>query len=343
MNSRNRPRRLGSIRIAAVALVSVAGVALAMEPLTGKVAVDGSSTVAPIMKAAAELFRAEQPRVTVTVGVSGTGGGFKKFFEASPELRTDITNASRPIKPSELSKAAETGVHYIELPIAFDGIAVVVNPKNSFCDSLTIAELRAIWAPGSTIRNWKDVRPGFPDMALKLYGPGHDSGTFDYFTEAVVGTERHSRNDYTANEDDNVLVRGVEGDAGALGYFGFAYYQPNAAKLKLLAIDSGDGKPVKPSPETIGNGSYHPLGRPLFIYVNADAAQRPAVKALIEFTFANAKKIVEHRRVNYVALPQEIYDVALRRFREGVTGTVYAPDTSKTRSLAELYGATERK
>ncbi|MBK8913087.1 MAG: PstS family phosphate ABC transporter substrate-binding protein [Phycisphaerales bacterium] len=329
--------------IAAIGLLPLAGVAMAKEPLSGKVAVDGSSTVAPIMKATAELFRAEQPRVTVTVGVSGTGGGFKKFFEATPELRTDITGASRPIKPTELSKSAETGVRFIELPIAFDGIAVVVNPKNTFCDSLTVAELRAIWAPGSTIQNWKDIRPGFPDMPLKLYGPGHDSGTFDYFTEAIVGTERHSRNDFTANEDDNVLVRGVEGDMGALGYFGFAYYHPNAAKLKLLGIDAGDGKPVKPCHETIGDGSYRPLGRPLFIYVSADAAQRPAVKALVEFLYANAKKIVEHRRVNYVALPDEFYKVALQRFREQVLGTVYAPDAPRTSTLAELYGVTQRK
>lgn len=330
--------------IGAVAAVWAFGsAALGGDPLNGQVKIDGSSTVAPITKAAAELFRAQQPRVNVTVGISGTGGGFKKFLEAKKELRTDISDASRPISPTELSKAAEVGVTFIELPIAYDGIAVVVNPKNTFCDHLTLAELKRIWEPQSTIKNWKDVRPGFPDVPLKLYGPGHDSGTFDYFTEAVVGKEDASRADFTANEDDNVLVRGIEGDAGALGYFGYAYYEPNKAKLKLLAIDNGDGKPVKPTFDTIRSGEYKPLSRPLFLYVNAEAAKRPEVAAFLEFFFTDPKKIVEHPRVNYVAIPSEVYAAARKRIKDGTTGTVYTHQASQTHDLVELYGAAEKK
>lgn len=329
--------------IAALVLLAAAGVAWGLGDLSGKVAIDGSSTVAPISKATAELFRAAQPRVTVTVGISGTGGGFKKFLESSKDLRTDINDASRPIKPTEISKAKEIGVEFIELPIAYDGIAVVVNPKNTFCDHLTVAELRKIWEPGSKIDNWKDVRPGFPSLPLKLYGPGHDSGTFDYFTEAIVGQEDSSRNDFTANEDDNVLVRGVEGDAGALGYFGFAYYEPNKSRLKLLAIDHGGAQPVQPSVATIRDGSYRPLSRPLFLYVNAESARRPEVAAFLNFFFDNARKIVEHKRVNYVALPDELYAISRKRLRDGVVGTAFGGQHGQTTDLTKVYGAAEQK
>ena len=211
--------------------------------LTGTVKVDGSSTVAPITMAGAEMFQAANPKVRVTVGISGTGGGFKKFLDEKTELRTDINDASRFIKEAELSRAKELGVEFIEIPIAMDGLAVVAHPSNTFCNHLTVEELKKIWEPGSTIKNWKDVRAGFPDLPIKLYGPGTDSGTFDYFTEVVVGKEKASRSDYTASESDNVLVQGVSGDKGALGYFGHAYFEANKSKLKLLAIDNGDGKP----------------------------------------------------------------------------------------------------
>jgi phosphate transport system substrate-binding protein len=226
---------MGSEQMRRLAL-SVAGVALLVTGavvaqgqgrsgrLSGRVKIDGSSTVAPITMAAAELFRSEQPRVQVTVGISGSGGGFKKFLEKRPDLRTDISDASRPIKPAELRRAQELGVQFIEMPIAYDGIAVVVNPANNWCDSLTIEELRKIWEPNSRVNNWQNVRPGFPDVPLRLYGPGTDSGTFDYFVETVVGKAKSCRSGFTPSEDDNVLVQGVAGDRGGLGYFGFSYY-----------------------------------------------------------------------------------------------------------------------
>lgn len=305
--------------------------------LSGRVKIDGSSTVAPITMAAAELFRGEQPRVQVTVGISGSGGGFKKFLEERADLRTDITDASRPIKPVELSRAAAVGVEFIEIPIAYDGIAVVVNPANTWCDSLTINELRKIWEPNSKINNWKDVRPGFPDVPLKLYGPGTDSGTFDYFVETVVGKAKSCRSDFTPSEDDNVLVQGVAGDRGSLGYFGFSYYEANKSKLNLLGVSAKSAEPVKPSLETIRDGSYAPLSRPLFMYVNSEAAERPEVKAFLQFVFANAKKIVEHPKVNYVALSDDLYKAIWSRLERRITGSVFADPQTKGKGLVELY------
>lgn len=308
------------------------------ERLSGRIRCDGSSTVAPITTAAAELFQAEQPNVKVMVGISGTGGGFKKFLEERADLRTDISDASRPIKSAEAARAAELGVEYIELPVAYDGMAVVVNPTNTFCKSLTVAELKRIWEPGSTINNWKDVRAGFPDMPLKLYGPGTDSGTFDYFTEAVIGKEDACRSDFTASEDDNVLVQGVEGDRGALGYFGFSYYAANRERLGLVAIDDGSGRPVLPTVATIADGSYTPLSRPLFLYVNRKAADRPEVRAFIRFIFDNARRIVEHPKVNYVALSDDLYQAIWKRFEKGLTGTVYGDPGASKKSLSQLFG-----
>ncbi|MGE0481496.1 MAG: PstS family phosphate ABC transporter substrate-binding protein [Phycisphaerae bacterium] len=306
--------------------------------LSGKIRIDGSSTVAPIVAAAAEMYRADSPRTNVVVGISGTGGGFKKFLETDAALRTDISNASRPIHEQELSRAKELGAEFIELPIAYDGIAIVVNPQNKFCEYLTVDELKRIWSPGSKIDNWKDVRTGFPDLRLRLFGPGADSGTFDYFTEAIVGKEDASRSDYTASENDNVLVRGVEGEAGALGYFGFSYFEANKARLKLVGVDATGGGAIKPSLATIRDHSYHPLSRPLFIYVARGAAERAEVVGFVEYLLLNAKRIVEHPRVNYVALPDELYQNILKRFREKITGTVYSTAERKTRPIAELYG-----
>jgi phosphate transport system substrate-binding protein len=312
----------------------------AAEP-AGRVAIDGSSTVAPITMAAAELFEEQHPAIRVTVGVSGTGGGFKKFLDEHPELRMDICDASRPIKPAELERAAKLGIEFYELPIAMDGLAVVVHPSNSFCSELSVPELKRIWEPGSTVNNWKDVRPGFPDLPLKLYGAGTDSGTFDYFTEAIVGKERASRSDYTASESDNVLVQGVSGDKGALGYFGYSYFEMNKQKLKAVGI-AGEGPAVIPNPDTIRSGRYRPLARPLFLYINKKCYERPEVRAFVDFLLDNAPKIVEHPRVGYVALPDELYRLGKERIQSGTTGTVFTKTAGQTHDLAELYRRKDR-
>jgi len=302
------------------------------------VKIDGSSTVAPITNVAAEMYMDEHDNVDVTVGVSGTGGGFEKFHEHDAKLRTDINDASRPIKPSEIEKARKTGVEFIELPVAMDGLAVVVNPSNSFCNHLTVAELKRIWEPGSKVKNWKDIRPGFPDLALKLYGPGPDSGTFDFFTEVINGKEDASRSDYTASESDNLLVQGVAGDKGALGYFGFSYYENNRKKLKLLGIDGGDGKPTTPSLDSVRNGTYRPLSRPLFMYVNKASLQRPDVRGFLDYFFDHAQEIVEHPKVLYVALPDELYSLARARVEKGLTGSVFADlKPGEHKELIDLY------
>ncbi len=269
--------------------------------LSGTIEIDGSSTVFPVSQAVAEEFRKVQPGVQVNVGVSGTGGGFKRFTVGE----TDISDASRPIKDKEAAVAKANNVEYIEMRLGTDGLTVIVNKDNSFVDCLTIDELNAIWKPGSTINNWKDVRPGFPDQKLRLYGPDTDSGTFDYFTEEVNGEAQVSRADYTASADDNVLVQGIAGDKGALGYFGYAYYLPNQSSLKALAIDGGNGC-VSPAPETIADGSYSPLSRPLFIYVNvASLVARPEMKAFVKFYMDEGAKLTNE--VGYVAANQDVY------------------------------------
>jgi len=322
---------------AAVAVVVGYGGTSARAQLAGDVQLDGSSTVAPITMAAAEMFMAENPRVRVTVGISGTGGGFKKFLDESADLRTQISDASRPIKSKELDRAKELGVEFVEVPIGIDGIAVMVHPSNSFCAHLTVGELKKIWEPGSAITNWSQVRKGFPDLPLKLYGPGTDSGTFDYFTEAIVGKEKASRSDYTASESDNVLVRGIAGDKGSLGYFGYSYYEANRKKLRLIGVENGNG-PVKPSLDVIRSGGYTPLSRPLFLYVNAEAYQLPQVKAFLKYFFDNAKSIVEHPRVNYVALSDDLYEMGWKRLESGSTGSAMAKAGGKT-NLSEIFQA----
>ncbi len=297
--------------------------------LEGNVRIDGSSTVYPITEAVAEEFRTVSPRVKVSVGVSGTGGGFKKFCVAE----TDINDASRPIKPSEIEKAAEHKVEFIELPVAFDGISVVVNPKNDFVDHLSVAELRRIWEPGSKVRSWKDVRAQWPDREMKLYAPGVDSGTFDYFTETVNGKSGACRSDFSASEDDNVLVTGIAGDQYALGFFGFAYFDHNRDKLKIVAIDGSKG-PIEPSNKTINDGTYSPLSRPIFIYVSAEAAKRPEVDAFVNFYLKSAAALVKD--VGYVPLPEKVYEFAIARFGSRRTGTVYKSESDKSRTLAEL-------
>jgi len=251
------------------------------------------------------------------VGISGTGGGFKKFTAGE----TDISDASRPIDPAEAEQATRIGIQYIELPVAFDGLSILVNPASDFVSSLTVEELKRIWQPESKVRRWSDVRRGWPNREIHLYGPGTDSGTFDYFTQAIVGKEKASRADFSASEDDNVLVQGIAGDRDSLGYFGFAYYAENKDRLKLVAVDGGKG-PVLPSAETILNGTYQPLSRPIFIYVNTKAAARPEVQAFVRFYLTQAKNLVA--QVGYVPLPDRVYELALQRFEQGHTGSVFA-------------------
>ncbi len=277
-----------------------------VKKVSGAINGDGSSTVFPITEAMAEEFKKIQPDVNVTVGISGTGGGFKKFCNGE----TDFSDASRPIKDEEKQACAAKAIEYVEFQIGFDGLSIITNPSNDFVDCLTTAELKAIWSPDSKVSNWKDVRAGFPDKALKLYGPGTDSGTFDYFTEAIVGTAKASRSDYTASEDDNVLVQGIEGDNGGLGYFGFAYYEENASKLKLLGVDSGSGC-VEPARDTILDKTYKPLSRPLFIYVKKTALQRPEVKEFIRYFLTDGRPLIDE--VGYVQSPDDIYQTDLAK------------------------------
>jgi phosphate transport system substrate-binding protein len=279
--------------------------------LSGMVAIDGSSTVFPISEAMAEEFQIANPGVRVTVGISGTGGGFKKFCAGE----TDISDASRPIKPTEIDLCAENGIEAIEIPVAWDGLTVVRNPANDWATCMTVDELARLWRPGSTIQTWNQIRADWPDQEIELYGPDTDSGTFDYFTEAIVGEEDASRNDYTASADDNVLVVGVEGDAGSLGYFGFAYYEESSDRLGAVAIDNGDGC-VLPSRATIEDGSYAPLSRPMYIYVKPDALAKPQVRAFVEFYLENATALVPE--VGYVPLGGERYQEVLGTLRAGM-------------------------
>ncbi|HEY0672246.1 MAG TPA: PstS family phosphate ABC transporter substrate-binding protein [Longimicrobiales bacterium] len=304
-------------KMAAFALVAAFGCGggdkAATGNLSGSISVDGSSTVYPITEAMAEEFGLEQEgAVRVTVGLSGTGGGFKRFCAGE----TDISNASRTIKDSEKELCAQNNVTFVEIPVAYDGLSVIVNPQNNFAQCLTVDELKKVWAPGSTVRRWSDVRQGFPNTEMKLYGPGTNSGTFDYFTEEVNGEAGASRADYTASEDDNVLVQGVEGDANSLGYFGFAYYKENAQRLKLVAVDGGSGC-VTPSEETIKNGTYKPLSRPLYIYVSNAALQRPEVKAFVQFYITHAPELVS--QVGYVPLEATQYQEQSSKLGQSTT------------------------
>ena len=285
--------------------------------------VDGSSTVFPITEAVAEEFQKSSGGVKVMVGISGTGGGFKRFCRGE----TDISDASRPIKATEVQACKEANIQYIELPVAYDGLAVLVSPSNTWVDHLTVADLKKIWEPAAqgTITKWSQVRDGFPDKEIHLFGPGTDSGTFDYFTEAINGKSAASRGDYTASEDDNVLVEGIASDPGGLGYFGLAYYEQNKDRLKLVPVDdekSGNGEgPIAPSMATVMNSTYQPLARPIFIYVNAEAAKKPYLKSFIEYYLKNAAPLVEE--VGYIPLQPESYDAALFRFNSGIQGSVF--------------------
>ena len=285
--------------------------------------VDGSSTVFPITEAVAEEFQKENSGIKVMVGISGTGGGFKRFGRGE----TDISDASRPIKSKEGDLARENNIEYIELPVAYDGLAVVVNPQNTWVSHLTVKELKKMWEPDAqeTVTKWSQIRAGFPDKELRLYGAGTDSGTFDYFTEAICGKSGASRGDFTASEDDNVLVEGVSAEENGLGYFGLAYYEQNKDKLKLVAIDDendANGKgPVAPEIDTVMDSTYQPLARPIFIYVSVQSAQKEEVAKFVEFYLAHAGQLV--KEVGYIPLPDAAYQAALERFKKRVKGSVF--------------------
>jgi phosphate transport system substrate-binding protein len=289
--------------------------------LTGKIEIDGSSTVFKLTQAVAQEFNKQNPGVALKVDKSGTGGGFKTFVLGS----LDICDASRPIQESEMQKCQDNKVEYIELPVCFDALTVAVNEQNTWCKDMTVAELQKLWAPDSKVTKWKDIRPDWPDAEIKLFGAGTDSGTFEYFTEAIVGKKNASRSDYTASEDDNVIVLGVEGDKNALGYLPYAYYAPREATLNAVAI-SWEKNPkgpeaVLPSRQTVEAAKYNPLARPLFFYVNRKAAERPEIKAFVEFYLRNGVKMAE--RVKYIPLQQPEYEMGLARFGKLQTGTAF--------------------
>lgn len=300
------------------------------------VRVDGSSTVFPITEAIAEYFQTEyRGTYRVTVGVSGTGGGFKKFCRGE----TAISDASRPIRSSEIALCEENGVDFIELPVAIDALSVVVNPQNDWVDYLTVSELKTMWEPAAQgeITNWSQVRDGFPDRPLALFGAGADSGTYDYFTQAVIGEEHSSRGDFTASEDDNVLVQGVANDINALGFFGFAYYDENRDKLKGVPISYRGSEPVAPSIETARNGVYQPLSRPMFIYVSKQAADSSeAVRQFVEIYLSPAISRDLVQEVGYVPLPAESYRLALENFRNRYTGTAFEGGSKVGVSIEDL-------
>lgn len=281
--------------------------------LSGTVKIDGSSTVYPVTEAVAEEFGSVERDVRVTVGISGTGGGFKKFCPGE----TDISDASRVIKDIEKEKCAKNGVEYTELKIGIDGLSVVVNPENDFADCMTVEELKEVWKPGSTVTTWSDIRAEWPDEKIYLVGPDTDSGTFDYFTEEIVGKAKSSRSDYTASADDNMLVQAIAGEKYALGYFGYAYYVENPKSLKLVAVDSGSGC-VKPDATTVKEGTYSPLSRPLFIYVNKKSLKRPEVKAFVDYYMEKSPSLVKD--VGYVPLPEAEMQKNRQKVAEAVAG-----------------------
>lgn len=303
------------------------------------VRIDGSSTVYPITEAVAEELQiAYRGTYRVTVGISGTGGGFKKFCRGE----IDVADASRPIKESERELCAENGIRYVEVPVAFDALAVVVNPRNDWVDCLTVEELRRIWEPAAqgVIDRWNEVRADWPDRPLDLYGPGTDSGTYDYFTAAVVGEEGASRGDYTASEDDNVLVQGVANDPNALGFFGYAYYRENTDKLRAVPIrNPRTGECVEPSVETAKNGTYQPLSRPIFIYVDAASLDREPVKAFVDM-YLDPELITELvQEVGYVPLPEEAYRLARENVDKRRTGTAFAGGSQIGVSIEDVLAA----
>ncbi len=297
----------------------------------GTIAIDGSSTVFPITEAMARLFQQRAPNVNIQLGVSGTGGGFKTFCAGE----TVISDASRPIKAAEAAKCAAAGIDYIELPIGFDGISVVLHPANDWATCMTVAELKMIWEPSAAgrITRWSQIRPGWPDQPLELYGAGVDSGTYDYFTSAIVGAEGVSRQDYIGSEDDYLIVQDIMQKPGSLGFFGYAYYREFQDKLGIVAIDNGSGC-VAPSETTINTGTYQPLSRPIFIYVRRSALTQPAVAAFIEFYLAHVADVVPE--VGYAPLPPRAYTLVQQRLERQVTGSVFSGGSQVGVSIEDI-------
>ena len=320
-------------KFAALALTALAW-ALPHAAQAQVVKIDGSSTVFPITEGVAEDFqKAKKNAVKVTVGISGTGGGFKKFCRDE----IDIANASRPILKKEMEACKAAGVEYYELPVAFDALTVVMNPKNSFLKQITVEELKKMWEPAAQgkITRWNQVNPAWPDAPIKLFGAGADSGTFDYFTEAINGKSKASRGDFTASEDDNVLVQGVSQDVNAIGYFGYAYYAENQARLKAVPVVEKAGKPaVAPSEKSVLDGSYQPLSRPIFVYVNVKSMAKPEVKEFVEYMMKETPKIA--KEVKYVPLPAKAYSTNLEHLAKGKKGTVFGGQAEVGITIDEL-------
>ncbi len=307
------------------------------EGLEGDVQIDGSSTVFPITEAVAEAFKFENDGVNVTVGVSGTGGGFKRFCGGE----TDISGASRPVRAKEIALCTEAGIEFVEIPVAFDGLTVVINPENDWVDQLTVAELNKIFRTEDYAVTWADVRDEFPDVEIKIYAPGQDSGTFDYFTETVNDESgEHRSDDTTFSEDDNVLVTGVASERGGIGYFGFSYYANNRDRLKPVLVINDAGVAVLPTSETINDGTYNPLSRPLFIYVSAESLGRPEVAAFVDFYLNDGRGLVDSPEVGYVQLPASLYEAGLSRVAGRVTGSAIGA-AGEGETLAVIYGAAE--
>jgi phosphate transport system substrate-binding protein len=306
------------------------------------ITLDGSSTVFPIAEAVAEEYGKANPDVrTPTVGISGTGGGFQKFCRGE----TDISNASRPIRPAEIETCAKAGIEYIEVPVAYDGLAIVVNPTNAWATTITVAELKTLWAPEAQgkVSRWNQVRSSWPNRDIRLFGAGVDSGTYDYFTEAIVGTEGASRGDFTSSEDDNVIVQGVASDELALGFLPLAYVEQNRERLKIVPVEDGKpdngAGPIAPSSETVRNGTYQPLSRPLFVYVSRKAADRPEVQQFVEMFFSRTDLI---REVGYIELTPQIYDLARKHFADRRVGTAFGEGGSQVGMTLEALLAREK-
>ena len=326
------------LSLASLALTSAALIAAGpqdsadLSKLKGAIKVDGSSTVYPITEAVAEEFNKVASKVRVTVGISGTGGGFKRF--SAGEI--DIADASRPIKKAESDGAAKSKVEYVELPVAYDGLTIVVNPKNTWCTSLTVDQVKKIYSASGGVKTWKDLDASWPEKPIKVYSPGTDSGTFDYFKEVTVGKDGSIRSDMSVSEDDNVLVRGVSGDENAIGFFGCAYYFENKGKVKSIAIDNGKGA-VAPTTETIENGTYAPFSRPLFIYVNKASAEKPEVAAFVDFYLKNTAELAAE--VGFVRLPEAISAKVAANWSKRRTGTQFTTPEGETvtGSLTQIY------
>ena len=338
-----------SLRYIAVAVLALAAGSCGQSNSTGTegapaglITLDGSSTVFPIAEAMAEEFGKANPNIrTPTVGISGTGGGFQKFCRGE----TDISDASRPIRPAEIEACQKAGIEYIEVPIAYDGIAIVVNPKNTWANEITVEELKTLWAPEAQgkVTRWNQVRASWPNREIRLFGAGVDSGTYDYFTEATVGKEGASRGDFTSSEDDNVIVQGVTSDELALGFLPLAYVEENRERLKIVPVDDGKpdngAGPIGPSAETVRSGTYQPLSRPLFIYVARPAADRPEVQQFVEMFFSRADLIKE---VGYIELTPQIYELARRHFADRRIGTAFGEGGSQVGMTLEALLAKER-